>query len=290
MNNQNDSDSLKKLKLLDLPVIQTYYTNDAMHVFKSEHEEVPVVIKHATFGATFADINSIRVESNALLRAAHPHVVKLLSYQNDPYRPCLMLEYMAGGDLEYTIVKKPEQTTHWKALIAHDIVKALLYLHSIDMLHCDIKPGNVLLDETQTLAKLCDFGFSKNLNMAPTVFSQHAVGSHGYAGPELLSPRRTYTYSQKSDQYALGTLLYALFMWVKPYKDMSPVLITATIKRGTRPSLEREIDPLPESVKTLITRSWDMKPEERPSDQDNQDTFEALTKDFPFERKALLLG
>ena len=65
-----------------------------------------------------------------------------------------------------------------------ELAQAVVYLHSINILHLDIKPENVLLDENQTV-KLCDFGFSKEVN-ATTLYKHNEYGTVGYIPPEAL--------------------------------------------------------------------------------------------------------
>lgn len=130
---------------------------------------------------------------------------------------CTILEACNGGDLHDVIdeyVAVPEDLAAKYVLGAID---ALLYLHSMDMIHCDIKPANFLLDGrgSGAVVKLADFGMAVKTDAKEVV-----GGSPVYMAPEHLLAWRDLTddFDHRTDVYSLGVVLYELLMGYLPYE------------------------------------------------------------------------
>ncbi len=143
----------------------------------------------------------------------HVHLVRLMGYCFEGFRSALFYEYMANGSLEKFIFAergKLEQTLDWDQLysIALGAARGIAYLHqdcSLRIIHFDIKPHNILLDEDFT-AKVADFGLAKLYGKAEDHVSMTGRrGTPGYAAPEVWS-RSLGAVTDKSD----NTLSYVV--------------------------------------------------------------------------------
>ena len=144
--------------------------------------------------------------------------------------------------------------TH-KQIIITGIAYGLKYLHSLEILHRDIKPGNILLDKNY-YPKITDFNLSKKMNPEDrTNQSRTGVGTPNYMAPEIITE---VGYEKPVDVYAYGILLYEVITNKVPYQElrdekMSDFDIKKKIVGGYRPILDGFInDPL----KNLITSCW----------------------------------
>ncbi|CAL9121971.1 unnamed protein product [Musa acuminata var. zebrina] len=145
-------------------------------------------------------------------RTAHVNVVTLLGFCQEGKRRALVYEYMPNGSLERYIYSDPPETSlPWDKLyqIAIGIARGLEYLHqgcNTRIVHFDIKPHNILLDE-DFCPKIADFGLAKLCPRKESILSMaEARGTIGYMAPEVFS-RSFGAVSTKSDVYSYGTMV-----------------------------------------------------------------------------------
>lgn len=181
-------------------------------VFKGKiSDEILVAVKllhdSTTKGEEFVN------EVATMGRIHHVNVVRLIGFCADGFRRALIYEFIPKGSLDNFILSRNEQKTSlgWdkKQEIALGIARGIEYLHQgceQRILHFDIKPHNVLLDDNFT-PKITDFGLAKLCEKGKTAVSMTAArGTMGYMAPEVYS-RQFGNVSYKSDIYSFGMLL-----------------------------------------------------------------------------------
>ncbi|KAL6604871.1 hypothetical protein ACP70R_042815 [Stipagrostis hirtigluma subsp. patula] len=153
----------------------------------------------------------------------HIHLVKLRGFCTEGTHRLLAYEYMAKGSLDRWIFQNNEESTplDWdtRFSIALGTAKGLAYLHQdceSKIIHCDIKPENVLLDEN-FLAKVSDFGLAKLMTREQSHVFTTLRGTRGYLAPEWLT---NYAISEKSDVYSYGMVLLEI---ISGRKSFDPV-------------------------------------------------------------------
>ena len=138
----------------------------------------------------------------------HINLVKLIGYCAEKSHRLLIYEYMVNGSLDRWITHENRQnglTRSTRQRIISDIAKGLAYLHedcSHKIIHLDIKPQNILLDQNFN-AKISDFGLSKLIEKDKSKVVTRMRGTPGYIAPEWLSSIIT----EKVDVYAFGIVL-----------------------------------------------------------------------------------
>ncbi|XP_065848769.1 G-type lectin S-receptor-like serine/threonine-protein kinase SD2-5 [Euphorbia lathyris] len=151
-----------------------------------------------------------RAEVSIIGSIHHHHLVRLRGFCAEGSHRMLAYEFMANGSLERWIFKrnKDEFLLDWETRfnIAVGTAKGLAYLHEdcdVKIIHCDIKPENVLLDDHFN-AKVSDFGLAKLMTREQSHVFTTLRGTRGYLAPEWIT---NYAISEKSDVYSYGMLL-----------------------------------------------------------------------------------
>ncbi|KAK9923127.1 hypothetical protein M0R45_031560 [Rubus argutus] len=159
----------------------------------------------------FQGKKEFRAEVTIIGKIRHVHLVKLRGFCAEGLHRLLVYEYMGKGSLDKWIFnnnKKDDHFLDWNTRfnIALGTAKGLAYLHEEceeKIVHCDIKPENVLLDENFN-AKVSDFGLAKLMNRDESLVHTTLRGTRGYLAPEWLT---NYAISEKSDVYSYGMVL-----------------------------------------------------------------------------------
>lgn len=151
-------------------------------------------------------------ERSILAKMSHPFVVKLhYAFQTDSDL-YLVLDFCPGGELFYHLKGLKRLTENQAKFYFGEILLAIEYLHSMNVLYRDLKPENVLLD-VDGHVRLTDFGVSKE-NVSNRTIRSSFCGSPEYMSPEMLSARG---HTRTVDFYSLGALLYELLTGLPPF-------------------------------------------------------------------------
>jgi serine/threonine protein kinase len=171
------------------------------HTFTNEPAAVKIISKHVLP----ADARDRIVENvPAIMRLDHPGIVKCLDFIEDEAAIYIVFEYCAGGELFDFIASRTRVEEPLAKRLFKQIILAVGYLHSQNVVHRDLKPENLLLTQ-HTSIKLIDFGLASFNADQPL---RDRCGSTCYIAPEALTT--TEYMGQPADVWALGVILYAL--------------------------------------------------------------------------------
>ncbi|GBC04148.1 hypothetical protein RclHR1_05540001 [Rhizophagus clarus] len=192
-------------------------------------------------------------------------VIKCFGITQDPitYDYALVLQYMENGDLR-KYLKRTINTLTWKRRMSniYDICLAIDNIHKHRLMHKDLHPGNIFIDST--FAYIGDFGFCMpaNENIKNST-KKNIYGVLPYMAPEIL---RGKPHTLASDIYSLGVIINEIITVIPPFNNQPHDLYLALdICRGLRPNIRSET---PDSLKELIKKCWDAKPENRPTSKE----------------------
>ncbi|MGV8025600.1 MAG: protein kinase [Anaerolineaceae bacterium] len=146
-------------------------------------------------------------EAKALAGLQHPHIVRFYGLERDDLLAFLLMEYVDGISLQGEILRsegKPLPMEHIQKVM-EAVCSALHYAHHQGLVHCDIKPGNILIDKHGQVY-LTDFGIARGLDAATSTMV--GIGTPAYMAPELI---RGEDPTPQTDIYALGIVLYEMF-------------------------------------------------------------------------------
>ena len=166
----------------------------------------------------FADqpdfIRHFEGEAQIIAHLEHPYIVPLYDFWREPGGAYLVMRWLRGGSLRDMLQKSGALPPAHVARLLDQIAEALAVAHHKGVVHQDIKPENILLDEYGN-AYLTDFGIAKGPYSAdsPNPKSE-GFGTAAYAAPEQISRRPV---SAQTDIYSLGMTIYELLMGVPPF-------------------------------------------------------------------------
>jgi serine/threonine protein kinase len=148
-------------------------------------------------------------EVQSIGRIHHRNLVRMIGYCKEGVHRMLVFEFMPGGSLGDVLFKPSERPSwSWRAEAAMAIARGLEYLHygcTAQIVHCDIKPDNILLDDKR-IPKITDFGIARLLDgdkLKQTI--THVRGTLGYLAPEWFSSERKV--DSKVDVFSFGVVL-----------------------------------------------------------------------------------
>ncbi|EAY03364.1 TKL family protein kinase [Trichomonas vaginalis G3] len=211
----------------------------------------------------FSDISSKQVhhfarEIATMAKANHPYFVKFMGFS--PYRPMsLLTEYMPNGSLYRFIRQDPKGKIlngTRRTIIAMGIASAMATLHSMSIIHRDLKSMNILLD-SEFYPRICDFGIAR-FNQNDEKLTMR-LGTPHWMAPESLYGEG---YGFPVDVYSFAMVLYELLTFKLPWAGMDALAVTrAVVIEKKRPILPK----CPAPLKNLICRCWDQDPNQRPT-------------------------
>ena len=188
-------------------------------VYLGEHiilkRQVAVKVLHDKHVFSERERNQFLQEAYILENVRHPYVLPVIDVGVHCGFPYIMTEYQSHGTLEDRLHHHPSLTTEAIETILYQIGMALIHIHAMGVVHCDVKPANILFNARDE-ALLMDFGIAEIL----TSTSQHRKtiqGSFDYMAPEQWKRM----ICRESDQYALGCLAYQLYTGHLPFQAQS---------------------------------------------------------------------
>ncbi len=211
--------------------------------------DVAIKVMNARIGGNDADRAAFLREARAAASLAHSGIVGVYDagiYQGWPY---IVMEYVPGGSLKQVIDTQAPLPPQRAAAFAAEVADALQYGHDRGVIHCDVKPQNVLID-ARGHAKLVDFGISQSL-AATSALTSSVSGTAGYVAPEQLEG---VPLDGRADIYSLGTVLYEMLSGRLPFEAPNlAALATRRLVADPRPL--RELHPtLPSGLANAVMR------------------------------------
>lgn len=165
-----------------------------------------VVVKRLKSYSPFM-LERLQREAAVLEKLNHENIVPLIAARGD----MIIYAYAPGVNLAEAL-DAGALPLRRSIKIVDDILKALAYAHTRGIIHCDVKPGNIIVKGEKAL--LGDFGFAKDLELTAITQDDVMLGTPNYMAPEQFRGERD---DPRSDLYAVGAVLYHLLMGYPPY-------------------------------------------------------------------------
>ncbi|SEO30601.1 Stk1 family PASTA domain-containing Ser/Thr kinase [Propionispora vibrioides] len=196
-------------------------------------------------------VTRFRREAQAAARLSHPNIVNIYDVGQDEGIYYIIMEYISGETLKDRIVRSNALPVENAIRIAIEIAEALEHAHQNNLVHCDIKPHNILITRTGRV-KVTDFGIARAVTSATMNHTGTILGSVHYFSPEQAKGEMV---SNKSDIYSLGVVLYEMLTGVVPFNGETPISIALQhLQQEPRPP--REINPqIPPLVEATVLKA-----------------------------------
>jgi tRNA A-37 threonylcarbamoyl transferase component Bud32 len=235
------------------------------HVFRARDTELdrPVALKIQRAGSITSGETAERFhrEARSVARLKHPGIVALYDTGATEDGICFLVsEFIAGNTLEETLHKgpvDPRRAAHLIALMAD----ALQYAHDQGVIHRDVKPSNILIDN-QGQPHLTDFGLAKRDAGDQTMTSDGRVmGTPAYMSPEQ-ARGESHQVDARSDVYSLGVILYEMLTGERPFQGKERLLLLQVLEDDPRPPRRLRED-ITHDLETICLKAMARSPAER---------------------------
>lgn len=198
-------------------------------------------------------------EALAAARLSGNHnIVTIFDVGEHDGRPMIVMEYLAGGSLEQRLEDggvEPSRSLDWLEQAA----AALDAAHDAGIVHRDVKPGNLLLDDQDRL-KVADFGIASTADMDSFTQAGTILGTAGYLSPEQARGERA---TAASDRYALAVVAWELLTGRRPFESESPTVEAAAHANAPVPSVRAVNPALPAAYDAIFARALAKDPAHR---------------------------
>ncbi|HEX2143027.1 MAG TPA: Stk1 family PASTA domain-containing Ser/Thr kinase, partial [Glycomyces sp.] len=191
----------------------------------------------------------------------HPNIVAVFDTGEEAGIPYMVMEFVNGRTLKEVLIAEGRFDAPVACDIVADMCAALDFSHKHHIIHRDVKPGNVMLSDTNQV-KVMDFGIARALASGQATMTQTSavIGTAQYLSPEQA---RGETVDARSDVYAVGCVLYELLVGHPPFTGDNPVSVAYQhVREEARPP--SELNPnVPASVDAVIMKALAKNPENR---------------------------
>lgn len=168
-----------------------------------------------------------KTERKVLQSTKHPFIVDLYYAFQTPKKLCFVLEFCPGGELFTYLAGDGRFPEHRTQFYSAEVVLAIGYLHSLDIIFRDLKPENILMD-AEGHVKLTDFGLSKE-GITDNYGAKSMCGTPEYLAPEILDKKG---HGKAVDWYSVGALVFEMFTGAPPFYTKDRQKLFDNIKRG----------------------------------------------------------
>jgi eukaryotic-like serine/threonine-protein kinase len=215
-------------------------------------------------------------EARAAGALSHPNIVIVHDVGEIERRPYMAMELVQGAPLSEVLEKTPVMPIRTTILIGLQLARALDYAHGRGIVHRDIKPGNIMLLQTDNSIKVADFGIA---HMDSNDDERTQVGSV-MGTPQYMSPEQTRgdKVDGRSDLFSAGIVMYQMLAGKRPFRGDSLVAVATNIANAEPVPLNQARPDVPPSLRRVIDRCLAKQPAQRY--QSGKELAEALVKEL----------
>jgi eukaryotic-like serine/threonine-protein kinase len=220
---------------------------------------VAIKLMHREIAGDSDQLERFRREARAVAQLSHPHIVGVIDAGEDEGRPYIVFEYVEGETLKDRIRRCGRLEIDEAVAYAIEIARALDGAHSRNIVHRDIKPQNVLIDEEGS-AKVTDFGIARSLDEEGLTADGRVLGTTDYVSPEQALGHAV---TGQSDIYSLGVVLFEMLTGDVPFQGENQVAVAMKHVREPMPDVQAFRPEVSASLAGVLDHMTDKEVEHR---------------------------
>ncbi len=221
--------------------------------------EVAIKLMNREVATDSDELERFRREARAVAQLSHPHIVGVIDAGEDEGRPYIVFEYVEGETLKDRVRRQGRLPVAEAVAYAIEIARALGAAHARHIVHRDVKPQNVLIDEEGS-AKVTDFGIARTLEEEGLTADGRVLGTTDYVSPEQALGQHV---NGQSDLYSLGVVLYEMLTGEVPFKGDSQVAVAMKHVREELPDVQTKRPEVSAALAAVVDTATAKRQEDR---------------------------
>ena len=223
--------------------------------------EVAIKLLAAGVWASQEFVERFRREAQNAARMQHPNIVPVYEVGDHDGLHFFSMRLIGGRSLAAELKREKKLAPQRAARLLSTIAEAVDYAHRLGVLHLDLKPANVLIDENG-VPHVADFGLARRIDSALAADSDEVSGTPSYMAPEQASPR-TARITRATDIWGLGAILYELVTGEPPFLAHSPQETLKLVVEGSLRNPRRYVPDLSRDLEAIILKCMAYRVDER---------------------------
>jgi eukaryotic-like serine/threonine-protein kinase len=224
--------------------------------------QVAIKLMNREVASDSDQLERFRREARAVAQLSHPHIVGVIDAGEDESRPYIVFEYVEGETLKERIRRLGRLPIAEAVAYAIEIARALGAAHARHIVHRDVKPQNVLIDEEGS-AKVTDFGIARTLDEEGLTADGRVLGTTDYVSPEQALGQSV---TGQSDLYSLGIVLYEMVTGDVPFKGDGQVAVAMKHVREEIPDVQLRRPEVSAALAAVIDTATTKRQQDRYAD------------------------
>ncbi len=202
-------------------------------------------------------------EARLLARLEHENIVPLLGFVDAPRGLFIVMPFVRGITLEQMLRRQGRLPPPVAAELFCGVCAGVAYLHEHEMLHRDLKPGNIIV-QSDGAPRLTDFGIAREIGAQGLTATGLVIGTAEYIAPELANG--SVRDDPRSDQYSLACILYEMLVGQPPFRHPSVGKLLIKHIQDAPPPLRTIVPELPEALEAVVMTGLAKTPDKRFAD------------------------
>jgi serine/threonine-protein kinase len=221
---------------------------------------VAIKILHDHYSDDPEYVERFRREARALAQLNHPNIVTVIDRGEFEGRQFIVFEHVDGETLKSLVEREGPLPVEQALALVHQVARGLAFAHEHGVVHRDVKPHNVLIDDDGA-AKVTDFGIARSVDPSDGLTETGTLlGTSEYIAPEQASGQRV---DERSDQYSLAAVLYELLTGEPPYSGENFMAVAMKHIREPVPSVRAVRPDVSPRLDAIVARAMAKRPEDR---------------------------